>query len=176
MRIVATEFQPDFPLTDISDKNAAALEELLTDPEFIGYIHTNSERLSLLYRLSHLAGTALASKKVDSSTQREAFLHGTTLYETIGGLVQKDFRSTVHNSQITKDYFYDSSEPTLSFISLLSDAREEFDDALPRTKKVIATVALKSHGTLLVDYTVSGAALSRYNEVDLTARSLMADL
>jgi hypothetical protein len=53
IELLHLEPQKDFPQTDISPKNAAALERLLADPTIRDVCHHTAERTSSLYKLSH---------------------------------------------------------------------------------------------------------------------------
>ncbi|HEV7952161.1 MAG TPA: hypothetical protein VGO98_02200 [Candidatus Saccharimonadales bacterium] len=93
------EPQKDFPLTDVSENNAAALEILLADPTLRETCHHTAERTASLYKLSHRVLRELVPTIPGFSTRdAEQFDLGVSQYEAAASLLRIEHADYLDNT------------------------------------------------------------------------------
>lgn len=167
---ITLEPQNDFPLTDISEHNAAILELLLADPVIRETCHQTAERNSSLYKLSHrVLRELLPTIPGFSSQDVECFNQGVIQYEAAASLIapvqdgQKDHLNTSdaagyvlyllhHNDQFN---YFDRAH------TQLLNGQEKFSE-------ILTSITMHSDhlGRRAVESTLFGAAVQRQIEID----------
>lgn len=164
MTLFALESQPNFPVEDLTDANAALLELLLANQTVLEQVHYNAERTSSLFRVGHRAILANTSQFIELPTQLEALSNGISKYEVISMTVSPE--SAIRNHDAALSYFINPG-PTLDRLTLVGDTRDAFAQEMPRTKEVIVE-STPRHFRPYQEYVLAGAALARMAEIDVT--------
>lgn len=165
MNLFTIESQPNFPIEDLSDTNASFLELLLANREIFTLTHDTAEQASALFRVGHRAIIATLAAHTQESRQISAISSGTAIFEAISAAVRLGNVPSEHNSQYAIDYFV-NSEPTLDYLTLLSDINDTFRDEMPRTATVIQE-SIPVEYRPYAGYALAGAALTRMAEIDI---------
>jgi len=77
--LLIPEHQPNFPLEDVSDKNAVLFEQLLLDPNYIFTIHELAEQHVTAFKLGHATIRSLACHLQEWSAANGVQLWGNTV-------------------------------------------------------------------------------------------------
>lgn len=168
MTIARVETQPDFPRNDITDYNAAMVEFLLQDSDFIERAHQQSETHVPLYMLVHHVLKLYGIANDFPLASHLAFSHGAAAYETMATIVrpiapQYDRYQTAGQAASIADLLNDGANATILF----ADARDRFVSEQPNAAEAIKS-ASKLHGIPLPeDYVLLGAAVERQLEMDV---------
>lgn len=161
------EPQNDFPLTDISDRNAASLELLLADPIIRDVCHQTAERNSTLYKLSHrVLRELLPTISEFSAEDVQCFNQGVIQYEATSSLINPapgEQKSYLDNSDaagyvlylLHHDEHFNYFDRAHS--RLLND-QEIFSD-------ILTSITIHA-GRRAVESTLMGAAVQRQIEID----------
>lgn len=166
MSLLTLEPQPNFPVEDLTDANAALLELLLANQAVLEQVHHTAEEGSLLFRIGHRAILANTGLFIERPDQLEAVSNGIAKYEAISMTVSPDQAMQSHNSSATTAYFI-NLDPTLDHLTLIGDTRDTFSTEMPRTKSVIVESTPRRFLPYR-DYVLAGAALARMAEIDIT--------
>lgn len=164
------EPQHDFPLSDLSDHNAATLELLLADPVIRDTCHQTAERNSSLYKLSHRVLRELMPTLPGFNTQDvEYFNQGVIQYEAAASLInpaqsgQKDYLNTSDTAGYVLYLLHNNDQFNYfdrAHTQLLND-QEKFSEILTSI-----TVHSDHSGRRAVESTLFGAAVQRQIEID----------
>jgi hypothetical protein len=165
MNLFNIEPQPDFPTEDLSDMNASFLELLLANREIFALAHNTAEQSSSLFRVGHRAIIASLAAHTQESRQVSAISSGTAIFEAISATVRLGNVPPAHNTRYAIDYFV-NPEPTLDYLTLLSDVNDAFREEMPRTTTVIQE-SIPTEYRPYVGYALAGAALTRMAEIDI---------
>lgn len=166
MSILTLESQPNFPVEDLTDANAALLELLLANQAILEQAHHTVEEGSLLFRIGHRAILANTGRFIENPKQLEAISNGIAKYEVISMTISPDQAMQLHNQAAAMTYFI-NPDTTLDYLTLVSDVRDNFSTEMPRTKSVIEE-STPRHFLLYQEYVLAGAALARMAEIDVT--------
>lgn len=168
MRLVTLRPQDEFPRVDVTEPNADMLELLLLHRETITLSHASAEHINFLYKLGHASLTLAAAGYLAETVQTEAFSFGISTFEAVAALVRPSpgeasgKKSFIHHIVLTTHKKLDEN-----FIGAVSDAREVFEEEMPRTTQLVGQSASRFCRDYM-DYAVSGAALARQLEIDAT--------
>jgi hypothetical protein len=165
--IPGVEPQPRFPSEDLSDANTLVLELLLANASQLEFGHTNAEKLAWVYRVGHPA-VLQACENVELAEQKlRAVNLGISSFEAISMFV--------HHLPDTIDKVVESNASGLALkfsrnqvLDYFSDARERFNEEMPRTAIVIHEAASRFYGPI-ASYAIDGAAMARQFELDAAA-------
>jgi len=165
--VAGIESQPDFPINDLSEKNAQLLELMLCNASLVESGHKGAEQASWVYRVGHPALRVAGGRVLTGSSYTGAFNHGISSYETIAALL--------HNVPERCDMFIVNANAVAlasalrddKLLDYIDDAAQKFDHELPRTSEVIMDSSQRYYRTM-ARYAVFGAAMARQFELDST--------
>lgn len=167
MALLALESQPNFPIEDLTDANAALLELLLANQEIFEQAHHTVEEGSLLFRIGHRAILANTGRFIERPEQLDAISNGIAKYEVISLTVSPDQAMRTHEHSKVLSYFI-NPEPTLDYLTLIGDTRDTFSLEMPRTMEVVKESTPRRYRPYQ-EYVIAGAALARMAEVDIAS-------
>jgi hypothetical protein len=171
LELIHLQPQEDFPEHDINEGNVDILKTMLCDPGIKAYAHETVERVTTLYRISHVVLRELIGSTADFNGQgAEWFNAGVIQYESAASLLRLD------NVAVKPPYF-ENLIPTQYMTHLLTagDQANYFDKAhtrllneQPNLCEVIETVTKKTVGSSrsTLEHALLGAAVQRQIEID----------
>ena len=163
--LLGLEAQPRFPREDSSSHNADMIELLLANFQVVAQAHDKSEAYISAFRLMHPA-VVQATARSFKAPALHVIDHGVVSVEAMSMLVQAyPEESAVLKLNSTAIASGASENGVLNYAF---DARERFQEELPRATEVIKT----SSGRFfpgLTDYAILGAALACQLELDSDA-------
>ncbi len=163
--ITGIEAQPNFPIVDLTDDNAAILELLLSNRDLIGESHIISERTSWVFKVGHRVITTVASGILERDDRLEALDHGTTIFEAMSALLTAaPTRTSALFAVETQAAAWTQADATRS-VGYQQEAYEAFHRDLPRAKEVV-TIAAARFYPQFTGYALMGAAMARQFELD----------
>lgn len=156
--ILRMEREVNFPRRDISEDTAEILELLLLNRELVDASHMSAEQAHVLFRLGHRAIEQTSHARINGE-RLAAFSYGIGAYEAVRTLVQPKEKPLTEQDAGMKVIIVNNAL-TSTFADTVVEAREKFDQEMPRTKYVIGQSATRFHA-MFTDYALSGAAIAR---------------
>lgn len=161
---MSLETQPNFPLVDLTEGNAATLEIMLGNALFVEQGHELAERTTFAFRTGHPT-TVFSAKQLFDGTYVAAIEHGVTMLEAIytsvsGGAAEAD---TLRITSSARSMLLRAQQNCLLDGALT--AFETFRTEMPRTTEVISNTSHRFFGPL-TERAVFGAALERQIIID----------
>jgi hypothetical protein len=165
--IPGIEPQPEFPVVDLTDMNARMLELMLANTSQVEFGHTTAEQLAWVYRVGHPA-VLRACGNIDLSERKfQAVNLGVSAYEAIGMFVHHvpdTLYAVVESNASALAYKFSTDQ----IVDYFGDARQRFNEEMPKTAEVIHEAALRFYGPI-ANYAIDGAAMARQFELDAAA-------
>lgn len=137
--LLIPEHKPNFPLEDVSDKNAVLFEQLLLDPNYIFTIHELAEQHVTAFKLGHATIRSLGHVIYKNGQQQVAFSYGATLYEALSSTVKPEVRTFSENIRVSGvvNTILALRDDTTSAIMGIMDEEESFTEEMPTAAKLI---------------------------------------
>lgn len=162
------EKQGQFPEEDLTDRNAAFLDNFLQDELLVNASHPHSEQQNSIFKMAHRA-VAAEPNLLDNANEHASFSQGFTYYEIMSELVSPEVKDPLH------DHVALVAAESLMVVlrgdrqsKYLMDAVEEFSDKQPQAASVIENAARRVHRDAVI-YTLMGAAVERRIELETKA-------
>ncbi|HET8883945.1 MAG TPA: hypothetical protein VFM68_00560 [Candidatus Saccharimonadales bacterium] len=156
--------QYDFPEVDLTEENAAFLENFLQNYSLVEASHLDTKQSHLLYNMAHIA--AKQSQGVFNNDNYHAeFAHGFTTYEIITSLVTPRPAYTKAPSVIAASRNLADALDGQNLREFLTDTYDEFNTQQPTTVEVV-THATDRYRHGLARHAILGAAVKRQLELD----------
>lgn len=182
------ERQPDFPVEDLTEKNAVFLLQLMQEPWFLhvaafenrfSHLEDLYARLSLNpetpiteasqieHRIAKLA--LIGSGVAPTKNARASFSYGYTLFESATSVVSPAVQDMTVPAILTTEPIDNATRTMQSLTQHLEAARETFINAQPVSVDFIKASIRLTDSPASEEYALTGAAIRR--EIELIIRS-----
>ncbi len=166
--IVGIAPQPDFPKEDLSQMNAAILELMLSNRNFVIDGHAASEQASWVFTVGHRVMSKVSGEVLGHDNRFEALNHGATVYEVMSMFLDAaPTRTSSTFSVETQAAAWVKASPE-KLIDYQEEAFATFSQNLPRAKEVVASATSRFYPHL-TSYAILGAAMAHQFELDTAA-------
>lgn len=160
------DHQPDFPIEDLTEKNAQMLGLVRRNKQTLVEGHQAAETASVIYELGHRAFRSAFNRLFDNKSTIRAFDNGITTYEAISSLVTHPPSAEEQAPVILNAFGIARQVSARYFDEYIEEATQALIYAAPRTAEVVADVATDHSSVHLARFAVFGAGMARKFELD----------
>lgn len=160
--------QPNFPLEDVNEANAALFGQLLYEPTFVEAAHDLAEQNIIGFKIGHQTLRSLSYALYMDYTQQNAFSYGATVYEALSVAVRPTFQEQPNPLALRAKTAEILALPGDAFSAAITmrDHEERLLDEAPATSKLIIA-ASDLQPQMDRRFVLMGAAMERDIDRDL---------
>lgn len=157
------ESQQTFPLSDLTEDNAAILEMILGNNEILRESHAISEKSTILYAQSHFCVNSIA-KRLDTQTASDGANFGAMIYEVAASFVNPSAMYYDKLAIVHGVHRLTLSEKNNDTLDILVDARDRLLEECPNLSQLVTEVTGRK-SPRLANAALAGAGLMRDSEL-----------